>query len=226
MGETPLASILIVEDDLDVADMLSVTFRVQGYSVRVVNWGKEAIDVCFDKLPDIIILDIRLPDIDGFEVASRLRTNRRTANVPIIFLTEKRDRPDRIKGLELKADDYVTKPFDIQELRLRVRNIIGRTKSSSPINPITNLPEGDVVNDRLRRHTKDPEGAILVVSLEHMDNFREVYGFVASDDLLKVVSLMLEEVLKTLDHKGNFLGQIGPQDFILITQRSAAEGLA
>jgi DNA-binding response OmpR family regulator len=226
LGETPLANILVVEDDLDVAEMLSVYFRIQGYSVRVVNWGKEAIQVCFEKLPDIILLDIRLPDIDGFEVATRLRSNRRTANVPIIFLTEKRDRPDRLKGLELKADDYMTKPFDVQELRLRVRNIIGRTRSNSPINPITNLPEGDLVNDRLRRHAKDPETAYLVISLERMDEFRELYGFSASDDLLKVVSLMLEEVKKTSDHKGNFLGQIGPQDFLLITHRSLADGLA
>jgi len=226
LGETPLANILVVEDDLDVAEMLSVYFRIQGYSVRVVNWGKEAIQVCYEKLPDIIILDIRLPDIDGFEVATRLRSNRRTANVPIIFLTEKRDRPDRLKGLELKADDYMTKPFDVQELRLRVRNIIGRTKSNSSINPITNVPEGDLVNDRLRRHAKDPETVYLVISLERMDEFRELYGFSASDDLLKVVSLMLEEIKKTSDYKGNFLGQIGPQDFLLITHRSLADGLA
>lgn len=226
MGETPLANILIVEDDLDVAEMLSVYFRIQSYSVRVVNWGKEAVEVCYEKLPDIIILDIHLPDIDGFEVATRLRANRRTSNVPIIFLTEKSDRSDRLKGLELKADDYMTKPFDVQELRLRVRNIVGRSRSSSPINPITNLPEGDLVNDRLRRHAKDPESALMVISLENMDGFREIYGISATDDLMKVVSLMLEEVLKTSDHKGNFLGQIGEQDFILITHKSLAEGLA
>ena len=115
MSETP-TRILIVEDDLDVADMLYAYFNVQGYDVQIANWGEDAVDICHANLPRLVILDIRLPDIDGFEVARRLRHNRRTANVPIIFLTEKRGRSDRLQGLELGADDYITKPFDVQEL--------------------------------------------------------------------------------------------------------------
>ena len=86
-----------------------------------------------------MILDIRLPDIDGFEVARRLRGNRKTREIPIIFLTEKRERGDRLKGLELQADDYITKPFDIQELRLRVRNALQRSRQGSLTNPVTGL---------------------------------------------------------------------------------------
>ncbi|MEJ5201144.1 MAG: response regulator, partial [Anaerolineales bacterium] len=112
------ATILIVEDDLDIADMLNAYFRIQGYEVLTVNWGEDDIRACQTNRPDIVILDIRLPDTDGFEVARRLREDRRTKDLPIIFLTEKRERMSRLKGLELKADDYITKPFDIQELRL------------------------------------------------------------------------------------------------------------
>ena len=98
--------ILIVEDDLDVAEMLNAYFGVQGYDVTTVNWGEDGVRKCLESRPNIVILDIRLPDIDGYEVARRLRENRRTADIPIIFLTEKRERGDRLKGLELHADDY------------------------------------------------------------------------------------------------------------------------
>ena len=122
------STILIVEDDLDIADMLNAYFRVQGYEVLTVNWGEDGMRSCLTGTPDLVILDIRLPDIDGFEVARRLRANRKTREIPIIFLTEKRERKDRLKGLELQADDYITKPFDIQELRLRVRNALQRSR--------------------------------------------------------------------------------------------------
>ncbi|MCE7861891.1 MAG: DNA-binding response regulator, partial [Chloroflexi bacterium CFX2] len=118
--------ILIVEDDPDVAEMLTAYFRSQEYDVFTVNWGEDGVRSALQVNPELVILDIRLPDIDGYEVAYRLRKNRRTSNIPIIFLTEKRDRSDRLQGLEIGADDYITKPFDVQELRLRVRNALNR----------------------------------------------------------------------------------------------------
>ena len=119
-------NLLVVEDDIDIAEMLEDYFRVQEYDVHAVNWGEQALEYTRHHHPDLILLDIRLPDIDGFEVAYRLRNNRRTADIPIIFLTDKRARASRLKGLELGADDYITKPFDVQELRLRVRNSLKR----------------------------------------------------------------------------------------------------
>ncbi len=118
------SKILIVEDDLDIAEMLNAYFRVQGYEVFTVNWGEDGVRAAQTVLPDLMILDIRLPDIDGYEVARRVRTDRRTNEIPIIFLTEKRERIDRLQGFEVGADDYITKPFDVQELRLRVRNAL------------------------------------------------------------------------------------------------------
>ncbi len=106
-----------------------------------------------------MILDIRLPDIDGFEVARRLRANRKTREIPIIFLTEKRERNDRLKGLELQADDYITKPFDIQELRLRVRNALQRSRQGPLTNPVTGLPEGSLVDEALEQGLVCPEAA-------------------------------------------------------------------
>ena len=224
MGESkPL--ILVVEDDLDVADMLDAYFSVQGYAVAVANLGEDAILQCKKVLPNLVILDIRLPDIDGFEVARQLRTNRRTKDIPILFLTEKRARADRLHGLELGADDYITKPFDVQELRLRVRNALRRTDQGSLTNPVTGLPEGALVDERLKECIGKADWAILVVSLNHLDDFREAYGFVASDDVLRALSLMIHNAVRDLGGANDFSGQLGPHEFILVTGQSRANSL-
>ncbi len=208
--------ILIVEDDLDVAEMLNAYFRVQGYEVFTVNWGEDGVRTAQTILPDLVILDIRLPDIDGYEVARRLRTNRRTNNIPIIFLTEKRARSDRLRGLELGADDYITKPFDVQELRLRVRNALRRTSQSSLTNPISGLPEGKLVDERLEKCLQSDGWALMTVSLKNLKAFRDAYGFVASDDVLRAVSLMIHNAMREVGNPDDFLGHLTATDFVLI----------
>lgn len=211
-------TILVVEDDLDVAEMLNAYFRVQGYDVLTVNWGEDAVRACKTTRPDLIILDIRLPDIDGYEVARRLRNNRRMQDIPIIFLTERRGRNDRLQGLELGADDYITKPFDVQELRLRVRNALKRSSQGTLTNPVTGLSEGALVDERLEECLQNEDWAILMISLEHLDVFREAYGFVASDDVLRAVSLMISNAVRELGRASDFIAHVNPTEFVLITE--------
>jgi DNA-binding response OmpR family regulator len=219
-------SLLIVEDDVDVADMLSAYFNVQGYNVMTANWGEDAVRDCRTRLPDIVILDIRLPDIDGYEVAQRLRSSRRTAGIPIIFLTEKRDRADRLRGLESGADDYITKPFDIQELRLRVRNALRRASQNTLTNPVTGLAEGALVNERLSECLESQDWAVLFTSLDNLDAFREAYGFVASDDVVRAVSLMMHNAVSGIGGSSDFIGQVSPTEFILVTSPASLPALA
>ena len=219
------SKILIVEDDLDVAEMLNAYFRVQGYEVFTVNWGEDGVRACQTVHPDLVILDIRLPDIDGYEVARRLRGDHRTEDVPIIFLTEKRERADRLQGLELGADDYITKPFDVQELRLRVRNALKRTSQGSLTNPVSGLPEGALVDERLSEVLKKDDWAVLLVSLENMEKFREAYGFVASDDVLRAVSLMISNTMRETSGPDDFLGHVGLCDFVLVVPPANIQAL-
>jgi DNA-binding response OmpR family regulator len=219
-------TILVVEDDVDVADMLTAYFRVQGYEVLTVNWGEDAVQTCRASRPDLVILDIRLPDIDGYEVARRLRNNQRTKEIPIIFLTEKRERSDRLAGLEVGADDYITKPFDIQELRLRVRNALRRTTQSTLTNPVTGLAEGVLVDERLMECLESKDWAMLVVAIEHLDRFREDYGFVASDDVQRAVSLMIHNAIRGVGGSNDFVGQISPTEFVLVTSPSILPALS
>jgi len=218
-------TILIVEDDLDIADMLNAYFRVQGYDVMTVNWGEDGVRSCQANLPDLVILDIRLPDIDGFEVARRLRSARKTQDIPIIFLTERRERLDRLRGLELRAEDYITKPFDIQELRLKVRNALMRASRGSLTNPVTGLPESALVDERLKQCLKQTDWTLLVISLVNLVNFREAYGFVASDDLLRAVAVMLQDVLREVGGGEDFLGQLTGSDFVVVCRPAVAQAI-
>jgi DNA-binding response OmpR family regulator len=218
--------ILIIEDDLDVAEMLNAYFRVQGYEVFTVNWGEDGVRSCQTVHPDLVILDIRLPDIDGYEVARRLRGDRRTADVPIIFLTEKRDRSDRLQGLEIGADDYITKPFDVQELRLRVRNALKRISQGSLTNPVTGLPEGALVDEKLSEVLGKDGTALLLVAIENMVSFREAYGFVASDDVLRAISLMVVNTMREVSRPEDFPGHLSGTDFILVVPPSNLSALS
>lgn len=220
------SKILIVEDDPDVAEMLTAYFRSQEYDVFTVNWGEDGVRSAQQVTPDLVILDIRLPDIDGYEVARRLRSDRRTSDIPIIFLTEKRDRADRLQGLELGADDYITKPFDIQELRLRVRNALNRISQGTLTNPVTGLPEGALVDEKLSDVLGKDGYSLLYISLRNMDAFREAYGFVASDDVLRAVSLMIVNTMREFSRPDDFLGQLSGTDFILIVAPSNLAGLS
>ncbi|HEX2619744.1 MAG TPA: response regulator [Phototrophicaceae bacterium] len=210
--------ILIVEDDNDLSEMLSAYFRVQNYNVLTAAWGGEAIRLVQDSPVDLVVLDIRLPDIDGFEVCRQMRTQRRTQDIPIIFLTEKRDRVDKLQGLELGVVDYITKPFDIQELRLRVRNAISRANRQSLANPVTDLPEGPMIDEKLNGLLfTEEKWAVLLLSISSLSQFRELYGFVAADDVLRAVALMVRNAVREFGSETDFIGHFEGEDFLIIT---------
>jgi PleD family two-component response regulator len=208
--------ILIVEDQPNTAEMLTSYFKTQGYEVTSVGWGKDALAFVEKTVPDLVLLDIRLPDIDGYEVCRQLRAQRRTANVPIIFLTEKRERSDKLQGLKLGAVDYITKPFDIQELRLRVRNVLRRSSSERMSHFITGLPGTSVSDERLRELLKSSDWALLSVGLHGLGEFADVYGFVARDDVVRAVALMLNHVVGESNDPDAFVGHLDDANFFVV----------
>jgi DNA-binding response OmpR family regulator len=118
------ARILIVDDDVDICKMLQFYFTNLGYEVQVTYTGAGAIRSVGDVRPDLIVLDIQLPDSNGYTIARTLRADRYTASIPIIFLSAHSGKEERVAGLELGADDFIAKPFDAQELRLRIERIL------------------------------------------------------------------------------------------------------
>jgi PleD family two-component response regulator len=218
--------LLIVEDDVDLAEMLSAYFRVQGFDVATAGWGEDALRLAGEDTPDIVVLDIRLPDIDGYEVCRRLRQQRNTQYAPVIFLTEKREREDKLAGLELGAVDYITKPFDIQELRLRVRNALRRSRLNTLVNPVTGLPEGQLVQERLEQMVKQSEWGLVVAGIRGLGKFRDRYGFVAADDVTRAVSLMITNAMQDSGAEDEFIGHLDAVEFIIITSPERCKKVA
>jgi PleD family two-component response regulator len=209
--------ILVVEDDFDISNMLRIYFQSQDYDVTVAARGEDGLELCRQQLPHVIVLDIMLPDIDGYEVCRRLRSNLRTSHVPIIFLTQKDERSDKIAGLELGADDYITKPFDIEELRLRVQGSIRRAQATNLSNPTTGLPSGKQIEEQLRNLMRQDDWTLLYIGINHIDPFRDKEGFLAADEVLRDLAQMLGETVDEFGTPNDFIGHRGGDDFVVIT---------
>jgi len=217
--------LLIVEDDADISNMLRIYFSGQQYDVEIAARGSEALEKTRHNLPNLIVLDIMLPDIDGFEVCRNLRTNMRTSHVPIIFLTQKDERSDKLQGLELGADDYITKPFDIEELKLRVQRAITRAEQQSLTDPRSGLPSGRLIEEQLRRTIRKSGWAFMDIRINYYDAFKEVYGFVAGDDVLRFMAMLLGEVVDEVGTPEDFIGHPGGDNFIIICAETASAAI-
>jgi diguanylate cyclase (GGDEF)-like protein len=176
--------------------------------VDIASRGGQALEKTRTVLPHLIVLDIMLPDIDGYEVCRTLRTNTRTSHIPVIFLTQKDERSDKLQGLELGADDYITKPFDIEE-------------RESLTDPRSGLPAGRLIEEQLRRIIRYDDWALLDLRVNHFEPFRDVYGFVAGDDVLRFTAMLLSEVVDELGSSSDFIGHTGGDNFIIITKNDS-----
>ena len=215
--------ILVVEDDLDISQMLRLYFDSQGYEVLAVMRGSEALDVCRKKQPNVVVLDIMLPDMDGYDVCRELRGNLRTSHIPIIFLTQKDERSDKIAGLELGADDYITKPFDIEELKLRIQGAMRRAEATSLTDPTTALPSAKLIEEQLKILISRDEWAMLYIVINHIDAFTETQDIVARDDFLRYVAINLNETVEAHGTPNDFIGHTSGNDFMIVTVPAAVD---
>lgn len=124
------SSILVVDDDIDVAETVQRTLQRVGYDVRVSYRGAEALKAARERHPDLVVLDIMMPGMDGIQVCRQLRETAGLSRVPILFLSAKSEVADRLEGFEAGADDYITKPFDLREMELRIKALLRRTKAA------------------------------------------------------------------------------------------------
>ena len=218
--------ILVVEDDFDISNMLRIYFTGQGYDVQVAPRGGDALRLTRKQLPQLIVLDIMLPDMNGYDVCRELRSTTRTSHIPIIFLTQKDERSDKIAGLELGADDYITKPFDIEELKLRVKNQIERAERDNYTDPNSGLPSSSLIEEKLRELMRESKvWTYLDVKIMNFEPFKEVYGFVAANDVLRFMALLMGEVLDELGTPSDFVGHAGGDNFVIITYAQDAAAL-
>jgi PleD family two-component response regulator len=194
--------------------------------VQVAPRGGDALTLTRKQLPQLIVLDIMLPDMDGYAVCRELRQTTRTSHIPIIFLTQKDERSDKIAGLELGADDYITKPFDIEELKLRVKNAIDRVDREKSMDPRSNLPSSKLIEEQLRelmRATKTWN--YIDLKINNFEGFQEVYGFVAGTEVLRFMALMIGEVVDELGSPDDFVGHASTDNFVIISYAAKQQPL-
>lgn len=213
--------ILIVEDDADIANMLKMFFE-RDYEIEHAAQGRLALEKTRRLMPNLIILDIMLPDINGYEVCRELRTHPRTSFIPIIFLTQKDDLSDKLQGLELGADDYITKPFDFAELKLRVKNAIAHAERETYADPNSGLPSGRVIEEQLRAAMDDEDWALLDIEITHFKGLQDAYGFIQGNEIQRLMGMTISEVLNELGTLDDFGAHPGGANFLVITRFSKA----
>lgn len=221
----PKKRLLIIEDDVDVSEMLMAYFESQGYEVYHAEEGSEGIALSRAKLPNLILLDIMLPDMDGFDVCKALRTTTLTKYIPITFLTQRDGRADKVAGLELGADDYLTKPFDIEELRLRVQGSIRRATRDHLHEPRTGLPSGSLIQAEMTELLNEEGWRFLEIVLTGFSAFREAYGFLAADEGLALASQVLTEMVAQHGTPHDFIGYLEEARFAVFTHAGQSDQL-
>jgi len=157
--------ILVVEDEPSIAEVVSLYLRRAGFQVKIASDGGEALDMLDGVPPDLVVLDLMLPEVDGMEITRWLRDR---SDVPIIMLTARREEADRIAGLEIGADDYVVKPFSPQELVSRVRAVLRRTSGSTDVAPEEPLKFNNLEVDP-RTHLVTSHGSEISLTVKEFD---------------------------------------------------------
>jgi len=160
----PKKTVLTIDDEKDLIELVRYNLEKEGFRVRAALDGETGLAMALQEKPDLVLVDLMLPGMDGLEVCRRLRADSRTAAIPLIMLTAKADESDRVVGLELGADDYVTKPFSPRELTARIRALLRRTAGYHE--PPALLRHGDLVIDLERRQVTCGDRAIELTATE------------------------------------------------------------
>ncbi len=216
--------ILVVDDDPDILQFVRVNLELEGFEVASAAGGMEALEAARERPPDLVLLDVMMPEMDGLSVLRRLRSHRATANVPVIILTAKALAEDRVRGLDLGADDYITKPFDLEELIARVRTVLRRAQQMRDLSPLTGLPG----NFRITAELEERVGGSQLLSVVHadLDNFKafnDHYGFMRGDQVIKYTAQALLQAAADCGDPNAFVGHVGGDDFVAIVHPDYVE---
>jgi diguanylate cyclase (GGDEF)-like protein len=209
--------ILVVDDDPDILQFVRLNLELDGFEVELAGGGGEALERASASPPDLMLLDVMMPEIDGLTVLRRLRSDPATANIPVIVLTARSLAEDRVKGLDLGADDYITKPFDLEELIARVRTVLRRSQQMRDLSPLTGLPGNFRITARLEEYIDAGELiAVIHADLDNFKAFNDHYGFMRGDSVIKFTARVLLDAADTVDDPVGFVGHVGGDDFVAV----------
>ncbi len=219
--------ILVVDDEDHIRRILKFQLEKHKYVVIEADNGETALELVRREAPDLVILDLMMPKMDGFETCMRIRQNFQTSQIPIIMLTAKSELPDKIKGLQDGANDYLTKPYSNEELLLRVRNVLDWSLKQKEANPLTGLPGNRAIEKELQRRIEGKEPfAFLYLDIDNFKPYNDYYGYQKGDEAILFLSDIVTESVNSLGGASDFVGHIGGDDFVVISSPSRAEYIA
>jgi len=218
--------ILIADDEPDIRLVLRTRLELEGFNVLEATNGTEAVGMAQDQVPDLIVLDVMMPEMDGVEVCNRLRASFTTRHIPVIMVTARASRDDKLAGLVQGANDYITKPFDMNELLQRVRNTLEWSRQQRSASPLTGLPGNHSINAEIRRRlSEDKPFALLQVDVDHFKAFNDYYGYGRGDEAIQLLARILTESVYRHTGSDGFVGHIGGDDFVVLCPCETAEPL-
>ncbi len=218
--------VAIVESDQQVVDILKEPFEKAGFRVDTAETGEQGLALCRSLLPQVVLVDADLPDMDGFALCRELRSATRTGHIHIVVLSRSLDRQTRIKALETGSDDFIIIPFDPDEVTLRVRNALRRASADNLTDPVTGLPSGRLVQDHLRTLLGTEGWALLGLTIRYLEPFKESYGFLAAQEVLRAMAQLLTSSVDEWGGREDFIAYSGAGRFLIITSAEHADPLA
>jgi DNA-binding response OmpR family regulator len=221
-----LEKILIADDERDIRAVLRTRLELEGFQVIEACDGAEAVRMAQDESPDLVVLDVMMPELDGVEVCNRLRASFTTRHIPVIMVTAKARPLDKIEGLRQGANDYITKPYDTAELTQRVRNALEWSRQQRSASPLTGLPGNHSINAEIRRRLSDSSAfALLQIDIDHFKAFNDYYGYGRGDEAIQLLARILSESVYRTGDAAGFVGHIGGDDFVVLCSCDASEPL-
>jgi DNA-binding response OmpR family regulator len=174
----PHQRVLVADDDPHIRQLLEVTLRSDGYEVICASNGHDLVRLAQERVPGLILVDLMMPQMDGYEAIRQMRNDTRTAHIPMLILTARSRSGDVVVGFETGADDYIAKPFDVSELLARVKSHLRRAAQRPVLNPLTGAPGGVLFAQELRhRMARGAPLALLYADLDNFKAFNDAYGF-------------------------------------------------
>lgn len=221
-----MANILVVEDELVITRLLRSSLEADGYTIMAVLNGEDAVQFALRETPDLIILDGMLTGTDGHEVTRRLRAHPKSMHIPIVILSERGEVAIKVQAFEAGVDDYITKPFDDDELLARVCAQLRRVQQRF-LSPLTGLPGGLQIEQAIKYGLCHLEPwSILYLDLDNFKAFNDVYGFLSGNNLISLVGRICQRVVHEYGNIYDFVGHIGGDDFVIMTTPDRAKALS